>query len=167
MRAGFCLGLLAAAANAGTDCPPHCDVFMMNGVTALEVTELIDGFLIGALTVENVQDLNTCIKDINPLVNDMTMAVNDFEDGSFSKIADGIYQLGQFISQVGVIMEDCAQVSDADVEKLKLMGDAFLHPKQLLIDAEHNIILNGVAIFKDIKAAGADMQAEEYEAAGN
>ena len=157
MRAAYCLSLLAAFASAD-DCPPHCGSFEMNGVTALEVTELIDGFLIGALEVEKVENLNTCIKDINPLVTDMTTAVNDFEDGSFNKIADGIYQLGQFISQVGVIMEDCDQVGAEDVAKLKQMGDAFLHPKQLLIDAEHNVIINGVEIFKDIKTAGTDMQ---------
>ena len=74
----------------------------------LEVTELIDGFLIGALEVEHVENLDTCIKDINPLVIDMTKAVEDFEDGSFSKIADGINQLGLFIQEVGISMQDCS-----------------------------------------------------------
>ena len=130
MRAGFCLAVLAASANA------EFKFDSVNGVTALEVTELIDGFLIGALDVAGVENLDICMKEFNPLVIDMETAVNDFEDGSFHKISDGIYQLGQFISQVGVIMEDCAQVGDEDVEKLKQMGDAFLHPKQLILDAE-------------------------------
>ena len=134
--------------------------------TAVEVTELIDGFIIGALGYEKVEDLDTCIEDFNPLATDMSKAVADFEDGSYNKIADGIYQLGQFISQVGVVMKDCAQVGAEDVAKLEQMGEAFLHPKQLLIDAEHNVILNGVEIYKDIKTAGADMSAEQYEEAG-
>ena len=138
----------------------------MNGVTAIEVTELIDGFLIGALTVENVQDLDTCISDFNPLVTDMVTAVNDFEDGSYHKIADGIYQLGQFVSQVGVLMEDCAAVSSEDVAKLSQMAQVFLHPKQLLIDVEQNVIVNGVEIYKDVKAAGNDMREQKFEAAG-
>ena len=63
-------------------------------------------------------------------------------------------------------MTDCAQVGPEDAQKLKEMGDAFLHPKQLIIDAEHNLIVNGVEIFKDVKAAGADMQQGKYEQAG-
>ena len=46
------------------------------------------------------------------------------------------------------------------------MGKAFLHPVHLLIDAEHNVILNGVEIYKDVKAAGVDMEAGKYEQAG-
>ena len=46
------------------------------------------------------------------------------------------------------------------------MGEAFLHPKQLIIDAENNVIVNGVEIFKDIRKAGTDMKNEQYEAAG-
>ena len=96
----------------------------------------------------------------------MATAVEDFEDGSYRAIADGIYQLGQFISQVGIVMTDCAAVSDEDVQKLEQMGEAFLHPKQLIIDAENNVIVNGVEIFKDVRAAGKYMQAAEYEKAG-
>ena len=112
---------------------------------ALAITELIDGILIGALHKENVEGLETCIKEFNPLVTTMYTAVMDFEDGSYYKVADGIYQLGQFISQVGVIMEDCPQACDEeDVANLKAMGEAFLHPGQLFIDASHNVIVNGV-----------------------
>ena len=63
-------------------------------------------------------------------------------------------------------MEDCAQVGQEDLDKLEEMGEAFLHPKQLIIDAENNIIVNGVEIYKDIKTADSDMQTQQYEAAG-
>ena len=46
------------------------------------------------------------------------------------------------------------------------MGEAFLHPKQLIINAEKQVLHNGVEIYKDIKAAGQDMQAGQYEKAG-
>ena len=45
------------------------------GISAINVVELIDGVLIGALEVEHVDNLETCIKDINPLVTHMTTAV--------------------------------------------------------------------------------------------
>ena len=86
----------------------------MPNASAVHITELIDGFLIGAIETEHIENLDTCVTDFNPLVIDMDKAVKDFEDGSYSKIADGVYQLGQFITQVGVLMDDCAQVSDED-----------------------------------------------------
>ena len=63
-------------------------------------------------------------------------------------------------------MEDCAAVGDEDVAKLTAMGEAFLHPKTLIINAEHNAIINGVEILKDVRKAGKDMEAGKYEAAG-
>ena len=62
--------------------------------TAKEVIELIDGVIIGALEVEGVVGLGTCVKDFNPLVQDMVTAVQDFEDPNYANIADGIYNLG-------------------------------------------------------------------------
>ena len=152
----FTLCLLATTAAAQVE----------NGVSAPEVIELIDGFILGALGTEKIDSLDTCVTDFNPMVIDMVKAVNDFEDGSYHSIADGIYNLGQFISQVGIVMEDCVAISDADVAKLELMGEAFEHPKQLIINAENNVIVNGVEIFKDVKVAMGDMKTAKYEQAG-
>ena len=100
------------------------------------------------------------------MVISMVTAVNDFEDGSYHAIADGIFQLGTFISQVGLAMEDCPAISDADVNTLTEMGEAFLHPLHLVMDAENNVIVNGVEIFKDVKTALTDMHDAKYEKAG-
>merc|ERR1719266_1387196 len=137
------------------------------GISALDVVELIDGVLVGALEAEHVDNLETCIKDINPLVTHITTAVQDFEDGSFHKIAAGIDELGHFISQVATTMEDCEKiVTGDDVTKLKNMGEAFLHPKKLLFDSMKHVLLNGVSIYDDIKAAGKDLDDGKYEEAG-
>ena len=155
MRSAFALGLLATVTIASSGLQ-----------TAEEVVEIIDGVLIGALTVTGVEGLDTCIKDFTPLATTMNAAVTDFEHPTFHNISDGIYNLGQFISQISTIMNDCAAVSDEDVAKLTAMGDAFLHPKKLTINAAHNILINGIAIDKDITAAGTDMSAGNYEKAG-
>ena len=60
MRTGFAIGVLAAVASAAQE-----------NASALQVTELIDGILIGALETEHVENLETCMKDFNPLVTDM------------------------------------------------------------------------------------------------
>ena len=135
-------------------------------MTVLDVAEVIDGVLVGALEAEHVDNLETCIKDIDPLVTHMQTAVEDFEAGSFHKIAAGIDELGKFVSQVATTMEDCEKVSSDDVTKLKKMGDAFLHPKRLIIDSAKNVLLNGVSIYDEVKTASKDLSAGSYEAAG-
>ena len=151
MKFTAALGLMAATA-------------MADG--AIPAIEFIDGFIIGALNEQGVASVETCVADFTPLVVDMTIAVHDFQEGSYRAIADGIYQLGQFISQVGVIMGDCALVSDEDVATLKAMGETFLHPVQLIMDAEKNVYVNHTEIYHDLVNAGDLMEAEEYEQAG-
>ena len=131
-----------------------------------EVFELIDGVILGALETEKVTGLDTCASDFNPLVKAMVTAVNDFEVGGYHKIADGIYQLGAFISEVGTIMTDCSSLSDSDLAQLKKMGAAFKTPVHLMITAENNVIMNGVEIFKDIRTGIKDLNDAKYVDAG-
>ena len=117
-----------------------------------EITKLVDGFLIGALQTEEVYDLDICLKDVNPLVTDMTTAIADFKDGSYYRITDGIYQLGQFVSQIKVVTKDCSRaLREEDLDKLKDMEEAFLHPKQLILDVGEDLVVNGVEIYQDVK----------------
>ena len=135
--------------------------------TTQDVLEVIEGVLFGALKTEGITDIETCVKDVSPLVTDLEAAFKDFEDGSFHKIAAGIDELGKFLTQVSTTMEDCEKImSGDDVAQLKKMGDAFRHPVHLLIDAGKNVLLNGVSIYDDIKAADKDSEDGKYEEAG-
>ena len=117
-----------------------------------EITQLVDGFLLGALQTEQVYDLDTCLKDVNPLITDMTTAIEDFKDGSYYRITDGIYQLGQFVSQIKVVTKDCSiALREEDMDKLKAMEEAFLHPKQLILNVGEDLVVNGVEIYQDVK----------------
>ena len=97
------------------DTDPDCDKLNGGDAVATEVVELIDGFLLGALETERLTSVETCVADFDPLVLDMVTAVQSFEQGGYHKIADGIYQLGQFVSQVGTVMKDCAALSGEDI----------------------------------------------------
>ena len=135
--------------------------------TTQDVLEVIEGVIFGALKTEGITDIETCVKDVSPLVTDLEAAFKDFEDGSFHKIAAGIDELGHFLTQVSTTMEDCEKImSGDDVAQLKKMGDAFLHPVHLLIDAGKNVLLNGVSIYDDIKTASTDFDDKKYEEAG-
>ena len=132
-----------------------------------EIIEIIDGFVLGALGTEQVYDLDLCIKDLNPLVMDMATAIAEFKTGSYPRIADGVYQLGQSLSQAGLVMKECPDaVREEDLDKLREMGDIFLHPKKLIMHSAKNLIVNGVEVFHGVKATFHDIKAQKYEAAG-
>ena len=179
MRASFAIGLMAAIANAQVHIKMDDFVdFLRTGKIdntetvsgtlskTEEVVELVDGFLMGVFETENVEGLETCIEDINPLVTYMDTAVADFKDPSYHKIADGIYNLGLWVSQVGILMESCAAVSDEDSAKLTEMGQAILHPMHLVIDTYHNVYINGEEIYHSLHKAGNEMDKGEYYKAG-
>ena len=170
MRAGFALCMLAAVNAQVGPCPDGSDDCgdVKNGAwgTSKEVIELIDGVILGIFETEKVTGLDTCAADFNPLVLDMVKAVNDFEEGGYRNITDGVYMLGQFISEVGIIMGDCSSLSADDLATLSDMGQAFMKPLQLIIDMENHAIVNGIEIFKDVKAGIKDMNEAKYVQAG-
>ena len=63
-------------------------------------------------------------------------------------------------------MRDCAAISDDDIAKLTKMGQAFEHPIRLIIDGGHNLIVNGIPVFKDIMVGVKDLNSAKYEQAG-
>ena len=98
MKTKFALTLLIAAASAQDT---------LSKPNLKEITQLLDGFLLGALKTEEVYDMEICVKEINPLITDLTTAIADFKDGSYYRITDGIYYLGQFVSQIETVTKDC------------------------------------------------------------
>merc|ERR1712051_280116 len=156
-----------ASAENCASCGNWCDSDDTVEGTTQDVLEVIEGVLFGALKAEGITDIETCVKDVSPLVTDLETAFKDFEDGSFHKIAAGIDELGHFLAQVATTMEDCGRVlSGDDITTLKNMGEAFLHPKKLLIESAVHVLLNGVSIYDDIKTASTDFDAKKYEEAG-
>ena len=128
---------------------------------------MIDGVVLGALSTEHVYDMNLCIKDLNPLIIDVAQAIAQIKEGSYQSIADGIYTVGQSVSQVGIIMRECPNATrEEDLEKLKEMGDTFLHPLHLIKSIPKHLFFSGVDIYHSVRDGMKDAKAEEYEAAG-
>ena len=128
---------------------------------------MIDGVVLGALSTEQVYDMNLCIKDLNPLIIDVAQAISEIKEGSYHSIADGIYTVGQSISQVGIIMKECPNATrEEDLEKLKQMGDTFLHPIHLVKSIPKHLFFSGIDIYHSVRDGMKDTQAEKYEAAG-
>ena len=158
MKSSFAMTLLVAAASAEQNVAIP---------SVKEITQLLDGFLLGALKTEQVYDMELCVREINPLVTDLTTAIADFKDGSYYRITDGIYQLGQFVSQIETVTKDCPRaLNEEDKEKLKAMEEAFSNPKKLILDAGEDLIINGVEIFGDVKKGIQWYDAAHYKEAG-
>ena len=167
----WCNASEANCESCGHWCGRWDDFFEVDAIdnesTVADVFEVIEGVLFGALKAEGITDIESCISDVSPLVTDLEAAFKDFEDGSFHKITAGIDELGKFLTQLGTTMEDCEKIiSGDDVTKLKNMGEAFLHPKKLVFDSMKHVLLNGVSIYDDIKAADTDFDDGKYEEAG-
>ena len=128
---------------------------------------MIDGFALGVFTVENVYDMNLCIKDINPLVLDVAQAISEIKEGSYQSISDGIYTIGQSVSQVGIIMRECPNATrEQDLDKLKEMGESLLHPIHLIKTIPMHLFTGGIQAWHAFQEGQKDSQAGKYEEAG-
>ena len=63
-------------------------------------------------------------------------------------------------------MKDCSALNQEDIITLSEMGNALIHPKQLIFNGTINVVVNGVSIYKDVKAGIADLNSAKYEQAG-
>ena len=128
---------------------------------------MIDGVVLGIFSTEQVYDMNLCIRDINPLVLDVAEAISEIKEGSYQSIADGIYTIGQSVSQVGTIMRECPNATrEQDLDKLKEMGEDLIHPIKLIKSIPLHLFTGGIDIYHGIRDGMRDAKAEKYEAAG-
>ena len=59
--------------------------------------------------------------------------------------------MGLSVSDIGDMLDHCGKIDHHDYEQIQRMAEAFLHPKQLLLEATESIIVNGVNIFEDVR----------------
>lgn len=86
-----------------------------DGNEGWEITQVVDGLIIGVFKQEGVDSVETCLEDTSSLAVYMEKAIADFKDGSIDAIGDGIYQLGLFIQEIAISMDNCASFSPEDV----------------------------------------------------
>ena len=140
-----CIGCVIEASPNGSMSPP-------------DVTELVNGVVAGALGVAQV-DATTCIKDIDPFVTHITNVDEDFKDGSNTSMTAAVKDLGLFFSEISTTMDGCGKISADDVTKLNNIADAFLNPKNLMVEKK-SVMVNGVQLYNDMMAADYDFESE-------
>jgi len=96
-------------------------------------------------------DITHCIKADNPVEQHYENAMRGFWNGAFQEISVAIAQLGLAVSDIGDILDHCGKIDHHDYEQIQRMAESFLHPKQLLMEAAENLIINGVNIYEDTR----------------
>jgi hypothetical protein len=150
----FAIAALAAAAKADN---PHDDK---------KIASLVEGFFIGAFDFHGMTDMAHCISDANPVEKHFENAMRGFWNGSYQEVTKAIDQLGLAVSDIGDMLDHCGKIDHHDYEQIQRMAEAFLHPKQLLLEATESVIVNGVNVFEDVREGLHDYRMGHFLDAG-
>lgn len=96
----------------------------------------------------------------------MEKAIGDFRNPTTFNIGDGIYNLGLFIQEIAISMDDCSSFTPEDIEIMKQMGDVFTHPLHEIIAIGEHIIVDGIFVQYEILAAVHLWDVGKFQAAG-
>ena len=64
------------------------------------------------------------------------------------------------------MLDHCGKIDHHDYEQIQRMSEAFLHPKQILLEAQESLIINGVNIFEDTREGLHDYRMGKWLDAG-
>ena len=131
-----------------------------------QVFDMVDGFLIGALDIEHVYDVEVCVRDLYPLKQDMQKIFDAFSAADFASIFIGVQAIGDFIDDLYSDIDECEAVSQTDKDNLSQMADLFTNPKQLFMDIGYNLLINGIDIWHLVQAGMEDKENGWYEQSG-
>ena len=118
---------------------------------AMKIAGVVEGFFIGAFDFHGMTDIGHCLGDVNPLEEHLENSMRGFWNGSYQEVTKAIDQMGLSVSDIGDMLDHCGKIDHHDYEQIQRMAEAFLHPKQLLLEATESIIINGVNIFEDVR----------------
>jgi len=145
------LGIPAAKLNAGDDCPLVPD-FKPNDNEVLEITEgIVEGFIL-----TDTFDLHSCVQKFEstaPYVrNGVVLIAKGAEKGDEKRVKHGLKQIAIALRAIPDIFNACKAGVEA-VESLVKAIVAFSTPASFAFEVGQHIVLNGVNIYEEIKAA--------------
>lgn len=133
---------------------------------AWEITQVVDGFIIGVFKKEGVESVEQCLDNVSSLVPYMEKAIADFRHPTTFNVGDGIYNLGLFIQEIALSMDDCSSFTAEDIETMKQMGEVFTHPLHEIVAIGEHIIVDGIFVQYEILAAVHLWDVGRFQAAG-
>jgi len=134
-------------------------------VSAIEVEQIVEGILRGALDAEGFTDITQCMNDAETVISDVELAVGDFKKGGVSNIVDGLKQVGDILEGVQKDMSDCSSIK-ADWGKMTTMIASFKSPWSFAYHTGKDLVVNGADIYQEIDAAVSDYDQGQWEQFG-
>ena len=146
----------------------HSDEIEPAKMAMKDVQAVAEGLLQGALQVEGLDDIASCVEDSSKIVEDIEKAAAHFSRHTLSDIMDGLQDLSEVCVDLHAAMEECH--SGNFTEELKLfekMIKEFRHPVKVIARVGSHLILNGKDIWADIKGALRAHQKQQWKTFGN
>merc|ERR1739844_635326 len=129
-----------------------------------KIAGLVDGFFVGTFGFR--ADIGHCIYDANPVEQHFENAMHGFLDGSYQEAVKALDQLGLAVSDIGDMLEHCGKIELPGNEQIQRMAEAYIQPKQILLEAPVSLSINGVNVFEDIREGLHDYRMEKWLDAG-
>jgi len=131
-----------------------------------KIAGLVEGFFVGAFDFHGMTDIGHCISDANPVEQHFENAMHGFLDGSYQEAVKALDQLGLAVSDIGDMLEHCGKIELPGNEQIQRMAEAYIQPKQILLEAPVSLSINGVNVFEDIREGLHDYRMEKWLDAG-
>ena len=131
-----------------------------------KIAGLVEGFFIGAFDFHGMTDIGHCVSDANPVEQHFENAMRGFWNGSYQEATKAVDSLGLAVSDIGDMLDHCGKIDHHDYEQIQRMAEAFLHPKQILLEATESLIINGVNVFEDTREGLHDYRLGKWLDAG-
>ena len=131
-----------------------------------KIAGLVEGFFVGAFDFHGMTDVAHCVSDANPVEQHFENSMRGFWNGSYQEATKAIDSLGLAVSDIGDMLDHCGKIDHHDYEQIQRMAEAFLHPKQILLEATESLIVNGVNIFEDTREGLHDYRMGKWLDAG-
>jgi len=144
---------------------PNAKVVTFTSPSVVQIAQIVDGVLKGALKAENAEDLLTCLGDTERTIEDLNQAYQDLSKRTFAGTADGLADLGHALEDLGHALEDCKSVTTL-WSTITNWAHTFTNPISFAYHVGKDVLVNGSSIYNDIEGAISSWEAGQYEQFG-
>lgn len=126
---------------------------------------IFEGMLIGAVRAEGLDNMEACIVGADDIISSVTRAVQDFERKNARSILAGLREMGRVVREIPPTLKGCKNIR-ADWAKLAKLGVSFRSPWAYFFHLIRDLIVNGVAITREIIDSISQFRNKAWKAFG-
>eukprot|EP00347_Sterkiella_histriomuscorum_P003706 403363257 len=131
-----------------------------NSLDKQDIALFAEGFFEGILDAK-LPDLQSCLTDFEEIGLLLKEAIEDLNQESFSSVKRALHEISEAVHKFPTALHQCKVLED-DLKELLRMAEIFGHPFTLIVHASHNLIVNGVDIYRKIHESIVDYENHDY-----